>query len=595
MARIVLPTEREIWTYAQQIPIATKDYGIAPIKPWGTQQELLRRILAGKSKGINQFIILKARQVGASTFLLLLTLHWLQRFPGSQGVTVTDSAENKEYFRDLFLGMIEAAGKTGPDADTPTVDEHDAGGLRTRNQVQLVWHNLSRLLLQVCGPRTWGRLGVGRGLSFCHGTEVGLWAQGLKATTYLRSAFSEVNPASLYVFESTARGKNWFYDLWDSAVRAKTIDAVFLSWWLREDNRIKKTQRRLFDVYGSPTLSGKEHEWDRILRRREHVTLDVEQWAWHRWYVEEKAGGSHRLADQEMPTVWEDAFSATQQRPFLDTVTEDRLAASTCDPAAAYVYRWGATMEETVPEVAGTRPPMLRVWTPPDTRPVVVAAVPGHSTMTEDPTWVISVWAASLDEDKLEQVAEFATELNLGLAPFAWCCLHLAGAYGAQHKTFILEISGLGSGVLTEIRRLINTGYGTTRTPGFLDVVNSVRHYIWRRPDSLSASGAYQWKSNAETQAMALQRLRDSIQRGTITIRSEELAEELARLEGKGDGYTPMGDVPRGHRAMAAALAVESYIAQLYPSLKRYRTRGQPASSVGGRALTDFFANLSRR
>jgi hypothetical protein len=238
---------------------------------------------------------------------------------------------------------------------------------------------------------------------------------------------------------------------------------------------------------------------------------------------------------------------------------------------------------------------MLRVWTPPDTRPVVVAAVPGHSAFPEDPAWVISVWAASLDEDKLEQVAEFSTELNLGLAPYAWCCLHLCGAYGAQHKTFILEITGLGMGVLGEIRRLITTGYGTTRVPGFLDLVASVRYYIWRRPDSMSAAGAYQWKSSTETQAMALQRLRDSIQRGTITIRSEELAEELARLEGKGDGYTPMGDVPRGHRAMAAALAVDSYIAQLYPSLKRYRSRGVPASSVGGRALNEFFSTLGRR
>src|SRR4030095_11351901 len=125
-------------------------------------------------------------------------------------------------------------------------------------------------------------------------------------TTYLRSAFSEVNPASLYVFESTARGKNWFFDLWQTALEAKTIDAIFLAWWLREDNRLRKNQRKLWEAYGSPTLSHKEQEADRILRRREHVTLEAEQWAWRRWYIQEKAGGSQRLADQEMPTIWED-------------------------------------------------------------------------------------------------------------------------------------------------------------------------------------------------------------------------------------------------------------------------------------------------
>jgi hypothetical protein len=296
-----------------------------------------------------------------------------------------------------------------------------------------------------------------------------------------------------------------------------------------------------------------------------------------------------------MPVVWEDAFAASQERPFLDSVTQERIERSTCDPAAQYRYDWGATMETTRPEPAGTREPMLRVWTPPDTRPVVVAAVPGHSAMPADPSWVVSVWAAALDEDKLEQVAEFHTEVNLGLQPFAWVALHLAGAYGANHKTFILEIGGLGAGVLTEVQRVVRTGYGTTRTPGFLDVLGSIRHYVWRRPDSFASSGAYQWKSNAETQATVLQRFRDQIQRGVALVRSAPMAEELARLEGRGDGFDPTGDLPRGHRAMAGALAVESYISQLYPTLKRYRQRGLPASTVHGRTLQEFFGTLGKR
>jgi hypothetical protein len=599
---IRLPSEQDLWRFSLQVPIATKDFGVRPITPWGTQRVALRTILAGKEKGINQFLFVKARQVGLSTFMLILTLLWMQRFAGLQGVTITDSAENKEYFRDLFMGMMdelarrhdEAGEDTGPAA---TIEEKplDPSKTRARNQVQIVWHNMSRLLLQTCGRQTWSRLGVGRGLSFTHGTEVPLWPHGGKAVTYLRSAWSEVNPASLYVLEGTARGKNWFYDLWMSAQKAKTMKAVFISWWLREDNRVRPRQKKLWAAYGNPGLTPKEREWDQLLRKRDKVVLDVEQWAWRRWYVAEKAAGSQRLADQEMPTVWEDAFSASMERPFLDRLTQERIDLSLCEPAAAYCYEWGNTMETTHPSPAGLKDPMLRVWTPPDTRPVVVSAVPAHSAMPDDPSWVVSVWSAALDEDKLEQSAEFHTESNIGLQAFAWVTLHLAGAYGAQHKTLILEVSGLGAGVLTEIQRLVRQGYGTTRTPGFLDVLGSVRHYIWRRPDSLTARGAYQWKSNAETQATVLQRFRDQIQRGAATVRSEWLAEELTRLEGAGDGFTPTGELPRGHRAQAGALAVESYVAQLYPTLKRYRERGMPATTVQGRTIQEFFGTLGRR
>jgi len=597
---IRLPSDADVWKYALQVPLATKDFGIKPITPWGTQRAALRTILEGKRDGVNQFLIVKARQVGLSTFMLILTLLWMQRFPGLQGVTITDSPENKEYFRDLFLGMIDELAlrhAADDDPDKPAIEERplDPNKTRARNQVQITWNNMSRLLLQTCGRQTWTRLGVGRGLSFTHGTEVPLWPNGGKAVTYLRAAWSEVNPAALYVLEGTARGKNWFYDLWLSAQKAKTMRAVFISWWLREDNRILPKQKKLWSAYGSPSLTPKEREWDTLLRKRDKVVLDTEQWAWRRWYVAEKAANSHRLADQEMPTVWEDAFSASQERPFLDTLTQQRIEAAIAKPAAGYRYEWGTTMETTRPEPAGLNEPMLRVWTPPDTRPVVVAAVPAHSAMPDDPSWVVSVWAAALDEDKLEQVAEFSTEANIGLQPFTWVCLHLAGAYGAQHRTFILEISGLGAGVLTEVQRLVRSGYGTTRTPGFLDVLGSVRHYIWRRPDSLTMRGAYQWKSNAETQATVLQRFRDQIQRGAVSVRSQWLAHELSRLEGRGDGYDPTGETPRGHRAQAGALAVESYISQLYPALKRYRTRGAPATTVQGRTIQEFFGTLGRR
>lgn len=597
MGKIRLPTEQEVWAFALQVPIATKDFGVAPIQGWGTQRHLVQEILAGKARGVNQFVVVKARQVGASTILLLLTLYWMWRFPGLQGLTVTDGDENKQYFRDLFLSMVEELALRQESGAAPNFEESatEQQKLRSRNQVQITWHNQSRLLLQTAGKRTWSRLGVGRGLSFLHGTEIGLWHKGMQALTYLRSAFSEINPAALYVLEGTARGKNWYYDLWLSAMSAQTIHAIFLSWWMREDQRIRKTQKKLYAQYGEPSLTAKEREWDKLVRRRHKVTISPEQWAWRRWYVAEKAGGNHRLADQEQPTVWEDAFSASQERPFLDQVTQSRLKALVEAPTAAYTYAWGAHLEDTHPVPAGPNvEPMLLVWERPDFRPVVVSAVPAYSIL-DDPAWVISVWSAALDRERLEQVAEFATDLSLGLQPFAWIALHLAGAYGAEHRTFMLEVNGLGMGVLAEIRRLVNLGWGTSRRAAFTDFLGGLRHYVWRRPDAIGAMGALQWKSTPETQGRLLHQFRDQIQRGLVEPHSPALVEELSRMEGKGESFDPAGDTPRGHRVYAAAMALEAYITTIFPLLKRYRGVGEMPTSVAQRTVQEFVASLGGR
>jgi len=594
MSQLRLPTEHEVWTFSLQIPLATKDYGVRPIEGWGTQRHLVREILKGKAKGINQFLVVKARQVGCSTIMLIVTLLWMWRFPGMQGLTVTDSDENKQYFRDLFLNMVETLAERQEEADAPAFEE--SGGqqtLRARNQVQINWKNQSRLLLQTAGRRTWSRLGVGRGLSFLHGTEVGLWSQGSKATTYLASAFSEVNPYALYVWEGTARGKNWYYDMWQSAQKAKTVKPIFLSWWMREDNKLKRGTN-VWKAYGDRPMSPKEREWDKIVRRRDRVIIQPEQWAWRRWYTAEKAHGQARLADQEMPTIWEDAFSASQDRPFLDTVLEERCRAAVRPPIEGYLYQWGTNLEDThldppPPHV----PPTLQVWTMPDHRPVVIAAVPAHSVVEDDPTWVVSVWAADTSRERIEQVAEFATELQVGLQPFAWTALHLAGSYRVTRQCFILEVTGLGLGVLSEIKSLVNTGWGTSHAGDFRSLLGGVRHYIWRRPDTIGGGGAYQWKSGPELQATLFHRLRDQLTRGVAIPRSRELIDECDRLEASGEGFESAGDDPRAHRAYAAALAMESYRTQLYPELKKYQPE-QGATSVAQRTVVRFLGGLGK-
>ena len=579
-----LPTEEEIVRFAESVPIATRDFGVATIRTWGTQRTLTRAILRGVAEGARQFVVLKCRQAGVTTWMLLLTIFWMKRFPGLQGLTVPDSEENSTYFRDLFMEMVRSATDV-------TVGEEAIPGFRTKNRFVMTWENQSRLMMQTAGQRTWRRLGVGRGLSFHHGTEVALWGSG-QGVTFLRSAFSELHPGALYVFEGTARGKNWFMDLWEDAGDAATMRQVFLSWWLRDDYTVSRTDVR-WKKYWTGMLTPRERAWDQQLRADYRVVLTPSRWGWRRWYVAEKAGGSERLADQEMPTVPEDAFGASQERPFLESVSRTRVheGIASAPVPTKYRYAWSALLEDTK-AVVDHESPMLRVWVPPDDRPVVIGAVPAYSSFENDGNWVVSVWAASVEKEQLEQVAEFASDEMIGVQPFSWIVLHLAGAYGATYKTMILEIAGLGSAVLAEIKRLVNTGWGTSRRPEFKDFLGSIRHYVWRRPDAMFALGALQFKSSPEIQGGILQRLRDQVSRGYTLVRSAALADELDRLEAAGDTFKAGGREPRAHRAMAAALAIESYASQLFPYLKRARAFAGSSTSVGGRAVQSFMEQL---
>src|SRR5206468_5257585 len=120
-------------------------------------------------------------------------------------VLVADSDELRDYCRENLTTICGAA----PEPVHATLD----------NRRVLTLDNASRLMFQTAGPRSGKKLGIGRGVSFIHGTEVPLW--GLpRAMTYLRTRFSDAHPQRLAVFEGTSRGRNFWFDLWHDAAGA---------------------------------------------------------------------------------------------------------------------------------------------------------------------------------------------------------------------------------------------------------------------------------------------------------------------------------------------------------------------------------------
>jgi hypothetical protein len=578
MSKSSFPSEHEFWKWATTIPIASRDTGYGPIDPWGTQRHLVREILTGLNQGIHQFLVAKAGQVGASQTMQFLTTYWMQHYAGIQGAMVADADDNRDFFRDNLSQMFK---QQALPEDEP---------LRIDNRNTIVCPNGSRLLFQTAGPRTGKRVGVGRGVALVWGTEVPLW-QNPSSPTILRTRFSDAYPQRLLVFEGTSRGKNWWYDLWDEAEDAKDIKRITLLWWMREDQALDLRSEK-FKHYWNNQLTSRERGWIKEVKRRHGHDLTPAQLAWRRWFVSEKAGGDDRTADQEQPTLIEESFEATGIS-FLNTEALRRVRKSVEASAAPkwFRYEFGLHIEATEVKPTIAARGELAVWeTPEPVAGYVIAAVPANSATADCPDYVVDVFKAT--RDSCEQVAQFSTEEGCGMQGFAWVCEHLLASYQSPRKAFILELMGMGKGVLQELKSLRDAGWGTRQRKMVNTLVGNVQPYIWRRPDSLGGIGALMWQTSPDLMIFLMNRLRDQLASGTVVLRSQRTLNEIERVRQVGDQFMPEGKTPANHHVLAAALAVEAWRTQLMPIFQRVQGRSS-ATTVVGRTIEEFFGKLA--
>src|SRR5207244_2860515 len=118
------------------------------------------------------------------------------------------------------------------------------------------------------GPRSGARLAVGRGFALFLGTEMALW-QNAQAFGIARTRFSDLHPMRLLIGETTPRGRNWWWDVWDEAKRAKDIRRIEIYWWMREDQVLGAGSSydpdgALFRRYWDGRLTSKERTWLRL-------------------------------------------------------------------------------------------------------------------------------------------------------------------------------------------------------------------------------------------------------------------------------------------------------------------------------------------
>jgi hypothetical protein len=212
--RLSNPTERDRFI-EKWLKIRTKTTNRAFFKLNRAQREYSWQCTKQNTK---QHIVLKARQVGITTYIAARFFVQTITQPGTLSMQVTQDRESAE---DIFR-IVRRFWENLP-------DEARKGFLRTsyRNARQLVFPHLDS---EYCLASAEENAGRGRTIQNLHCSEVSRW--GRKADEALASLRAAVVPGGDIVLESTANGAGGlFYEEWQRAGDTG-YTRHFFPWWL---------------------------------------------------------------------------------------------------------------------------------------------------------------------------------------------------------------------------------------------------------------------------------------------------------------------------------------------------------------------------
>lgn len=524
----------------------------------------LKEIAAGLASGEHIFWILKARQQGVTTEILLLLAYWSMTHPGMIFSHIAPDTELKEVNRALLAGMlhgIPAEWRLGSPLNNRTMLEFDNGS-------RIIWLNANSKKGKSSG------LGQGIGMLGLHGTEIGSWTDD-KGLRSLMASLAQKNPNRLYIFEGTSKGAGLFKDYWTDAAREgvtgrSAARALFVSWWLNPfyafDLSDKKDLRLHERYLGSGRLGRQEEGRVQEVEKRYGYKMRPEQLSWWRWMSAEQFRGREEHLFQEYPWLPEDAWiygAKGYVSPAAVSIAVNRVknrAQKIESRPQAFTYKIGPDFQQSGFEPATFEKGAydLVIYEQPasaniDKRieRIVISCDPTHGANELSDLGVIHVWRAHTD--RLVQLAEYA-RTDAPAYHLAWVLLELAALYDAQTKV-IIELQGGGQAMHDELNKLqsqITTGYNESLARYF----EKLDFYRFYRPDGTTRRGAssYHWITTAKYKRQMLHRLQGEFERDKVDIRSIQLLKEIQdTTQGEDGEITPAQD---DNRLMAAAIGV---------------------------------------
>jgi hypothetical protein len=263
-----------------------------PLEPFllnAAQKKLHDVIEAQKAKtGRVRIIVLKARQLGCSTYIAARLFHRTIMNPGLRTIIV---GHERRASSNLFQ-IVRRFYDNLPDDLKPSVG--------TSNQDELLFDKIdSGYIVSVATNDGAGRSATAQAL---HCSETAFWPDLETQFAALLQTVPDL-PGTEIILESTACGYNSFHQLWRKAEAGESeFLPVFLPWSLDTGYR-----RELPDGF---TMDGEESKLADLHK------LEPEQIAWRRAKISQ-LGGSGEYFSQEYPSVASEAFISSTFDSFI--------------------------------------------------------------------------------------------------------------------------------------------------------------------------------------------------------------------------------------------------------------------------------------
>lgn len=527
------------------------------------QKRAITAVFDALEADIHKVYFLKSRQLGISTIIRALIIFMLGVHSGLKGAIVFDTDSNKQESRAELEVMIH---------ELPTSLKFPA--VASSNRAGLALENNSKVLFMAAGTqkrKTSGTLGRSVGLSIAHLSELCSYDndEGMEA---FEQSLSEEHPDRLYIYESTARGFNKWWERWNDARKDPLHCAcVFLGWWSKPSQRIERDSPD-WAVYGEQPPTALEAAKIKLVEEKYDYLVTPEQLAWVRRKMDPTAqregdapaefiGTALRIGEQ--PWTEEEAFQQTGSIFFPPEALTDLTNKFVSRKFKTYMFIAGAEFADMrVYPAASSHQVELKVWEEPDPDGSYVLAVdPAFGNNAKNCRSSIQVFRCF--SDGVDQVAEYAWPL-VTTYQLAWVIAAIMGWYGGGRAEirYILELNGPGAAVWNELRslrfKLENMQIPIIEEKGLKNIFQNVRTYMYSRPDSMTAGSNYHFTTTDTLKVTLLERLRDFVTTGIIRVRSIDLISEM-RTVARDEKSIGAPDGMKDDRVLAAALGVHCW------------------------------------
>lgn len=328
-----------VWYMENFLKIRNKDSKLVSFSV-NKAQHMINEIIEEDTKNCKpkRYIVLKARQLGVSTFTEGYIYHDTSTRENVNSIII---AHEEKATLNLF-NMSKLFYEGCPMAIRPMKKYSNGKELVFENptpddQEKLKNPGLrSKITIATAGTSDTGRSGTYHNV---HVSEMAFFPNPKNTMTALLQCVPDT-PNTFVCIESTANGVGgYFYDMWHEAVKGKNdFTPIFLAWFCDEEYTLdfpsKAAKNKFIKEVNtlSPDSSGKMVHTDEWLLK-EQYNLTWEQLYWRAKTIANKCNGDLEMFKQEYPSNPEEAFIASG-RPKFDMKAVKEYELNCSDPKA---------------------------------------------------------------------------------------------------------------------------------------------------------------------------------------------------------------------------------------------------------------------